>query len=136
MCKLKSAIILKDRVFVPDYDSHDEMLKELGIKDTRKNAEKLFVRAELSPKTDSIEGAFTDVDSWVFTVDQDILPEWYVREVDEQRMREAVKEWAKTHIFVGVNGLNISSGEQNQSRKRQNNVGASARAGSCYKSCR
>ena len=35
MCKLKSAIILKDRVFIPDYDSHDEMLKELGIKDTK-----------------------------------------------------------------------------------------------------
>lgn len=111
MCKLKSAIILKDRVFMPDYDLHDKMLKELGIKDTRKNAEKLFIRAELSPKTDGIEGAFTDVDSWVFTVDQDVLPEWYVREVDEQRMREAVKEWVKTHIFVGVNGLNISSGE-------------------------
>lgn len=111
MCKLKSAIILKDRVFMPDYDSHDKMLEELGIKDTRKNAEKLFVRAELSPKTDGIDGAFTDVDSWVFTVDQDVLPEWYVREVDEQRMREAVKEWVKTHIFVGVNGLNISSGE-------------------------
>ena len=51
MCKLKSAIILKDRVFVPDYDSHDKMLKELGIKDTRENAERLFVRAELSPKS-------------------------------------------------------------------------------------
>ena len=110
MCKLKSAIILKDRVFVPDYDSHDKMLKELGIKDTRENAERLFVRAELSPKTDGIEGVFTDVNSWVFKVDQDVVPEWYVREVDEQRMREAVKEWAKKHIFVGIDGLNISSG--------------------------
>ena len=33
MCKLKSAIILKDRIFVPEYDSHSEMLEELGIND-------------------------------------------------------------------------------------------------------
>ena len=31
MCKLKSAIILKDRIFIPDYDSHSQMLEELGI---------------------------------------------------------------------------------------------------------
>ena len=31
MCKLKSAIILKDRIFIPEYDSHSDMLKELGI---------------------------------------------------------------------------------------------------------
>ena len=33
MCKLKSAIILKDRIFMPDYDSHSKMLEELGITD-------------------------------------------------------------------------------------------------------
>ena len=42
MCKMKSAIILKDRVFIPDYDSHTKMLEELGIEDTKQNAEKLF----------------------------------------------------------------------------------------------
>lgn len=35
MCQMKSAIILKDRVFIPDYDSHSDMLKELGIEDTK-----------------------------------------------------------------------------------------------------
>ena len=49
MCKLKSAIILKDRIFIPDYDSHGKMLEELGIEDTKANAQRLFVRAELSP---------------------------------------------------------------------------------------
>jgi len=46
---MKSGIILKDRVFVPDQDHHTDMLQELGIEDTRKNAETLFVRAELVP---------------------------------------------------------------------------------------
>ena len=75
MCKLKSAIILKDRVFVPDYDSHSDMLEELGIEDTRENAERLFVRAELSPRNGD---AFSPVDEWQYTVDQDIGPDWYV----------------------------------------------------------
>ena len=29
MCRMKSGIILKDRIFVPDYDSHTKMLDEL-----------------------------------------------------------------------------------------------------------
>lgn len=28
MCRLKSGIILKDRIFVPEYDSHTDMLEE------------------------------------------------------------------------------------------------------------
>ena len=101
MCKLKSLILLKDRVFCPDYDSHDSMLKELGIEDTRKNAERLFVRAEVSPKSLK-SNDISDTNKWVFIVDQDILPEWYVEEIDEERARNAVKEWAKTHIITGI----------------------------------
>ena len=107
MCKLKSAIILKDRIFIPDYDSHSQMLEELNIADTRKNAERLFVRAELSPINGDV---FTPVDEWKFKVDQDIRPDWFVESYEETRMRDAVKEWAKEHIHIGVNGLKISSG--------------------------
>ena len=42
MCQTKSGIILKDRVFLPDYDSHGRMLEELKIADTRENAEQQF----------------------------------------------------------------------------------------------
>jgi hypothetical protein len=45
MCQLKSGIILKDRIYISESDSHTDMLKELGIEDNRKNAESLFVRA-------------------------------------------------------------------------------------------
>ena len=31
MCQMKSGIILKDRVFIPDYDSHGKMLDELKV---------------------------------------------------------------------------------------------------------
>ena len=108
MCKLKSAIILKDNIFMPDYDSHSEMLAELGITDDYINASKTFVRAELSPTGGDV---FSDIDGWEFSVDQDITPEWFDRTECTERMREAVKEWAKKHIFIGQDGLKISHGE-------------------------
>lgn len=98
---------MKDRVFIPDYDSHRDMLNELKIADTRANAERLFVRAELYPKDGDV---FSDIDTWTFNVDQDIRPEWFVEEDDKARMITAVKEWAKTHIYIGVDGLKIESG--------------------------
>ena len=107
MCKLKSAIILKDRIFIPNYDSHTQMLEELGIKDTRANAEKLFIRAELYPANGDV---FSPVDTWTFKVDQDITPEWYVENYDKERMYKAVKEWAKDRIHIGVDGLKINAG--------------------------
>ena len=108
MCKLKSAIILKDKIFMPDYDSHSEMLDELGITDDYINASKVFVRAELSPKNEDV---FSDIDGWKFCVDQDITPEWFDEKDCTERMRNTVKEWAKTHIFIGQNDLKISHGE-------------------------
>ena len=107
MCKLKSAIILKDRIFMPDYDSHSDMLTELGIKDDYLGASKKFVRAEFSPADGDV---FSPVDGWVFKVDQDITPEWFSEEEYKPRMLEAVKEWAKTHIHIGITGLKIDSG--------------------------
>ena len=107
MCRFKSAIILKDRVFIPDYDSHADMLEELGIEDNRQNAEKLFIRAELSPRNGYV---FSNIDNWEFTVDQDITPDWFVKDYDKQRMVEAVKDWAKSHIHIGVDNLIINSG--------------------------
>ena len=107
MCKLKSGIILKDRVFVPEYDSHSDMLKELGIKDNYFGASKKFVRVELSPKNGDV---FTDIDTWEYNVDQDILPDWYDEAEAKPRMVEAVKEWAKGHIHLGKDKLTIDSG--------------------------
>ena len=108
MCKLKSAIILKDRIFMPDYDSHSKMLEELKITDDYFNASKVFVRAELVPENGDV---FSDIDSWKFHVDQDITPEWFDQKDCAERMKNIVKEWAKTHIFIGQNRLKISHGK-------------------------
>ena len=108
MCKLKSAIILKNRIFMPDYDGHSKMLEELKITDDYFNASKVFVKAELSPADGDV---FSNIDSWEFSVDQDITPEWFDEKDCAERMRNTVKEWAKTHIFIGQNDLKISHGE-------------------------
>ena len=107
MCKLKSSIILKDRIFIPDYDSHSQMLDELGIEDTEKNAETKFIRAELYPEDGDV---FSPVDEWVYKAEQDILPDWYVASYDEQRVREAVKEWADKHIHIGKKNFSVNGG--------------------------
>ena len=108
MCKLKSAIILKDRIFMPDYDNHSKMLEELKITDDYFNASQVFVRAELVPENGDI---FSDIDGWKLCIEQDITPEWFDEKDCTRRMRKAVKEWANTHIFIGKNGLKISHGE-------------------------
>jgi hypothetical protein len=40
MCKLKSMIALKGRIYMADADSHSDMLKELGIEDDYLGASK------------------------------------------------------------------------------------------------
>ena len=93
---------------MPDYDSHSKMLEELGITDDYFNASKVFVRAELVPKNGDV---FSDIDGWKFEVDQDITPDWFDEKDCAERMRNTVKEWANTHIFIGQNDLKISHGE-------------------------
>lgn len=96
MCKFKSGICLKDRVFVPGYDSHSRMLEELHIEDDFAHASKVFVRAELSPKDGDITN---DIDGWKLKVDQDVLPDWWDETVDLPRIRDAVKAWCDIHVF-------------------------------------
>ena len=107
MCRFKSGILLKDRVYISDGDSHSDMLEELGIKDTQQNAERVFVRAELYPEDGDV---FSPIDQWRWNVDQDILPDWYVEEYEKQRFAEAVKKWAEQHILIGKNGLKLTTG--------------------------
>ena len=96
MCQFKSAICLKDRVFVPDYDSHSKMLEELHIEDDFAHASKVFVRVELVPKDDD---KTSNVDEWKLNVDQDVLPDWWDENDCLPRIKAAVKAWCDIHIL-------------------------------------
>ena len=98
MCQLKSCLVLKDRVYCPDYDSHQDMLDKLGIKDDYLGASKTFVRVELLPP-DGVKSLMDPLDRWTLNVDQDVTPEWWDERDDRQRVEEAVEEWRREHVF-------------------------------------
>ena len=99
MCQLKSCLVLKDRVYCPIYDSHQDMLDKLGIKDDYLGASKTFVRVELTPP-DGVKSLMEPLDKWTLNVDQDVTPEWWDAEADRQRVEEAVEAWRKEHVFA------------------------------------
>ena len=99
MCQLKSCLVLKDRVYCPDYDSHQDMLDKLGIKDDYLGASKTFVRVELTPP-DGRRSMMEPLDRWTLNVDQDITPEWWDSEAYRQRVEEAVEAWRREHVFA------------------------------------
>ena len=99
MCQLKSCLVLKDRVFCPDYNSHQQMVEEIGIEDDYLHASKTFVRVEFTPP-DNTKSLIEPLDRWTLEVDQDIVPEWWDEKADRQRVEEAVEIWRKGHVFT------------------------------------
>lgn len=101
MCEFKSGIILKNRVVLaPTYnDSHSRLLEKMKIEDNHFNAGKMFIRAELIPRNKDLT---SDVKSWRYKVDQDIVPDWY--EADPERyeieFRNKVEDWMKTNTVI------------------------------------
>ena len=97
MCKIKSGIVLKDKVFMPmDYDSHEEMIKELGLKDNTKNPD--FVRVEITPKDGNIFNH--DLENWELQVDQDFKPDWFSKKFAEVEMKKELKNWWKERFII------------------------------------
>ena len=111
MCRFKSGIILKNRCVVAQgsNDSHTDLLESLNIEDTRENAMRTFVRAELIPPNNEW---WTDTDTWIFNVEQDITPDWF--DIDKKRyedeFRTAVKEWCKEHVLIDKKIDELSGG--------------------------
>lgn len=101
MCNFKSGLIFKNRVVLAPEgnESHSDLLESLDIEDTRLNASKMFVRAELTPP-DNNKAA--DIEKWKFKVDQDITPDWYSDDPKryEQEFRTAVSDWLKDRFVI------------------------------------
>ena len=99
MCEFKSGIILKNKVVLtPDgNESHSDLLEKLDIEDSRLNAMRVFVRAELIPKDGN---KALPVNEWTFRVDQDITPDWYDKDPKryEAEFRDAVREYMKDYM--------------------------------------
>lgn len=108
MCQMKSCLVLKNRVFCPAYDSHQDMLKELGIEDNEVNAMKTFVRVELTPP-EATSNYFDDkyftslqapLSEWKLVVDQDILPDWWEPAIYRPAIEEEVQKWLDKYVLI------------------------------------
>ena len=89
MCNFFSGYITKNRVFWCESDRHED-IKALRAPYADGARGPNGVSAELLPSaaTQRLE----DFDSYVFKIDQDILPDWFDAADAEKRMREAIAE--------------------------------------------
>ena len=117
MCEFKSGIILKNRiVLAPEgNESHSDLLKSLNIEDNYTNASRMFVRAELTPPNDN---RAIPVESWIYKVDQDVVPDWYEEDPRkyEQEFREKVKDYIKEqnlNIICGYAWIEVKDEDNN-----------------------
>lgn len=108
MCRMKSCLVLKNRVFCPAHDSHQDMLEELGIEDNEINAMKTFVRVELIPPEATFDyfddKYFTSLQAplaeWKLVVDQDILPDWWEPAIYRPAIEEEVQKWLNKYVLI------------------------------------
>ena len=108
MCRLKSCLVLKNRVFCPAYGSHQDMLEELGIEDNETNAMKTFVRVELTPP-EATSDYFDDkyftslqapLSEWKLVVDQDILPDWWEPAIYRPAIEQEIQKWLDKYVLI------------------------------------
>ena len=98
MCQFFSGVITREGVVYDLWkDSHEELLKKAGLKDTLRHPE--FVRVELLPKNGDIFNHSPE--NWKLSVDQDFRPEWFSEEFAELEMKKAFKVVSKRVFLVG-----------------------------------
>ena len=98
MCKPASMVVTKDRVYWSrTTDSHTEIIREYGLADNQDAALIKHVAVEISPPN----GMYAvPLDNWEFTVDQDLLPDWWDAEDAERRVRAQLPAWAGAKLVV------------------------------------
>jgi hypothetical protein len=98
MCRPASFVVTKDRVYwSKSSDSHEDIIKENGLKESNIRNEIQFVRVEIVPPDNDFR---KPLDEWRFHTDQDIRPEWYVESEEEKRVRAVLPEWLESKVIL------------------------------------
>jgi hypothetical protein len=79
----------------PNTESHEEMIKELGLRDNTRDPD--FVRVEIVPPAGDMRAP---LDQWQYRVDQDLCPDWYDAADAEAQVRAALPDWVKMKVLV------------------------------------
>jgi hypothetical protein len=108
MCEFASFVLTKDKVFWSDSNSHTDIIKEFGLHEYGANGPNIL-KVEIFPTT-KIK-YLRDYDNWEFKIDQDIMPEWYNKDLDKSRTRKALKiRFAKDFKVPGYLDLSGCTG--------------------------
>ena len=104
MCQPASFIVTKDNVFWKHgSNSHEQIMKENNLTDSKDQRPPDFVRVEITPPNNDFVLPF---EKWVYKVDQDMLPDWYVKDFDEERIRKELPKWYDSHIKGQITDIN------------------------------
>ena len=98
MCSPASMVVTKNRVFWSETsDHHEEIIKEFKLQERNVRGEYNFVRVEIVPPKANSFGA--PLSKWVFSTDQDLLPEWYNKKEAEKSVRAELRNWVKFKVI-------------------------------------
>ena len=100
MCKPASFVIVKNRGLKALWDkdvsdSHEDIIKHFGLRETNVRGEITFVRVEIVPPN---ENYLLPLSKWEYRLDQDNTPPWYDAEKVEKAVRAELKNWVKAKI--------------------------------------
>ena len=103
MCKAASGVSFEDQILIDEEsNSHCEILEKNGIKDSK--LEPNFYKWECFPANGDYT---TSVETWKFVIDQDFIPAWVDKKVEEIRVKDFVeKDWKKYHCIFKEFGNN------------------------------
>ena len=94
---MASCVVTKKKVYWSDKtDSHEIIIKENGLKELDARGNATLVRVELIPNNEDYR---LPIKSWVYKIEQDILPNWYDAKEVERRSRVALKDWYKACVI-------------------------------------
>ena len=105
MCHPASMIVTKgNRVhWSENAESHSEIIKELGLRETDARGDVALVPIEIQPPAGDLT---TPISKWVFGVDfagySRDLPEWWDADKAEAAVRAALKAWKKQKVITGT----------------------------------
>ena len=99
MCEGASFVLKKEKCFwEKKHNSHRLILEANGIEDKKEIPD--FVKLEITPPIkNGMLDYFAPFYEWIYKLDQDKFPDWYVPEIYEKIAREMLPAWFESHII-------------------------------------
>jgi len=98
MCRPASFVVTKKEVFwSKSTDSHEDIIDEFKLREIDIRNKPTLVRIEIVPPDRNF---CLPLKQWIYSLDQDIKPEWYDAKDVERRARAKLKEWRECKVVL------------------------------------